>query len=135
VAVAARLPWLGAAQVTLAPVALVLLGLVACGLESSWPGGRLRGRIGAALRQGAALPAGALASLLLVTPLDRGRGSVRFLDDGEFAADVEAVELDVQPTDEREPPEFTTEKPANDVNGLPGERGNDEARLCAGTAV
>jgi hypothetical protein len=94
IALAARLWWIGSAQAVLAPVALVLLGLLARVLDSPWPAPVRRSRLGVALRRGGALPAGAVAALLLVSAIDR-----RALPtDGAALVEVETLDLDAVST-------------------------------------
>jgi hypothetical protein len=95
ITLAARLWWIGLGQLVLAPVALVLLGLLAHVLDSPWPASVRRSRLAVALRRGGALPAGAVAALLLVSAIDR-----RALPtDGAALVEVETLDLDAVSTD------------------------------------
>jgi hypothetical protein len=65
-AVAVHYAWLGRAQVLLAPAAIAALGALAAAVDAARPSGPLHVRLAAALRRGAALPAGVLTAALLV---------------------------------------------------------------------
>jgi hypothetical protein len=114
-ALAFRLAWLGEARVLLALPALAALGALAWGLEALPPRGLRRARVSAALRRGAALPAGAAAAALLVAALGAMRSPdapgaghaivaiegvdvIADVDAAELLVEVEPVELEVAPT-------------------------------------
>jgi hypothetical protein len=129
-AIAARLAWVGAAQVLLAPVALLALGALAWGLELSRPRGTVRIRLAVASRRGGALPAGALVACVLIVvlgnvrpPLPPGDGEavveVRLEDPvADLPAEpveVEAVELEPGPQEVASPPTVPDSAPTEDM--------------------
>jgi hypothetical protein len=94
--VAARLWWVGSAQLALAPIALLALALLARWLDAPWPDAAAGRRVAAALRRGGALPAGMAATVLLATLLDRGPAPE--LATVEGAAEIEAIAVDAAST-------------------------------------